>query len=94
MIYSHPSLISPAVDEDTIAGLIDVAPTLLAAAGIDIPGAMVGSDVLSNSVDVTIAEVLPGDMVARTARFTAHPDLRGDPRRLAFIAVTRIFGPG
>jgi len=85
MIYSHPGTLSPRIDETSVAGLIDVAPTLLSAAGIDTPGHMPGTDVLNGEVAVAMAEITPGDMVARTARFTAHMSMHGSPRRLAFF---------
>lgn len=85
MIYSHPASLSPRVDEENMAGLVDVAPTLLAAAGIVAPEHMAGTDALSETVEVGISEITPGNMVARTSRFTAHMGISHSPQRLAFF---------
>lgn len=85
MIYSHPTSLVSRVDEENIAGLIDVAPTILASAGIAAPDHMAGTNVMSDTVDVGISEMNPRDMVARTIRFTAHMAMRPTPLRLAFF---------
>lgn len=85
MIYSHPATLESRVDDANMAGLVDVAPTLLTAAGISVPEHMAGTDVLSGTVDAAISEMSPRDMVARTSRFTAHMAMRPEPRRLAFF---------
>jgi len=85
MIYSQPNNLSALVDERHVVGLVDVAPTVLTAAGIDIPGHMSGTDVLNSEVAVGISEITPGNLLARTDRFTAHIDVRDGTRRLAFF---------
>lgn len=84
MIYSLPGDLVPRVDDKNAAGLVDVAPTLLAAAGIDVPNHMHGTDVLNNDVATGISEIWPGTMVARTSRFTAHMAAGEESGRLAF----------
>jgi len=85
MIYSRPGSLTARVDETNLAGLVDVVPTLLAAAGIDAPRHMAGTDVLNNTAEVGIAEIHPGDMAARTSRFTAHGSIGKENERWAFF---------
>jgi arylsulfatase A-like enzyme len=85
MIYNHPTTLPSRVDERNVAGLVDVGPTLLSAVGIDVPDHMVGTDVLNGEVAVGVSEISPGNMAARTERFTAHVNLCDDPRMLAFF---------
>jgi choline-sulfatase len=85
MIYSYPNSLSARVDDCTVAGLLDVAPTLLTVAGLNVPEHMAGTDVLNDEVEIGISEIHPGDMLARTSRFTAHMSAHPEPRRLAFF---------
>lgn len=85
MIYSHVNDLPSRVDDSTVAGLLDVAPSLLGAVGIDVPEHMAGTDVLNDSAEIGIVEIQPGNMVARTSRFTAHMSMQRKPRRLAFF---------
>ncbi|MBT3291978.1 MAG: sulfatase-like hydrolase/transferase [Victivallales bacterium] len=84
MLYSCPDRLAPRLDEHRLAGLLDVAPTLLSMAGTPIPPHMQGSDVFSEEADVGIVEVHPGRITARITRFTAHLNANGEGQRLAF----------
>ena len=73
MIYSRPGTYPPAVVGDGVAGLVDIAPTLLAAAGIDPPSHMFGRDVLGDGpAPFQFIEIVPGDIALRSTRYTAH----------------------
>ena len=84
MIYSCPSRWSARVENRTVTGLVDVAPTLLASAGMRIPAHMSGRDAISQPCEQQIVEISPGDLAVRTERFTAHVDTRAGGARLAF----------
>lgn len=85
MIYSCPGTIEQRVDEEQVAGLLDIAPSLLTMAGIPKPKHFLGTDVFNEQADTGIIEIFPGDMAARTTRFTAHLNLNNGPKRKAFF---------
>jgi choline-sulfatase len=85
MIYSQPGRLAPRVDQDNQAGLVDVAATLLTHAGIDVPADMHGADALNTGIPVAISEIIPGNMVARTRRFTSHVNMRQELCQVAFF---------
>lgn len=85
MIYSCPGTIEAKVDEEQIAGLLDVAPTLLSMAGIDAPDHFFGTDVFNEDSEVGIVEIQPGHIAARTNRFTAQLRMDEGPKRIAFF---------
>ena len=85
MILSRPGTLDPRVEAGCTAGLTDLAPTLIAAAGGAVPSHMSGADLLGDDQpDVQIVEIRPGDLVARSTRFTAHLHVDKSPDRLAF----------
>ncbi len=85
MIYSHPNGQDARVDEANLAGLIDVAPTLLGAAGVDVPDHMAGTNVLNGEAPTAIVGIHPGNAAVRSRRFTAHAKFGEDSARLAFF---------
>jgi choline-sulfatase len=85
MIYSQQGTIDSRVDEEQVAGLLDVAPTLLNMVGIVAPEHFFGTDVFNDKSDLGIVEVHPGDIAARTCRFTAHLKIADEVQRLAFF---------
>jgi arylsulfatase A-like enzyme len=70
MIYSYPEKLTSKVDGECIASLLDIAPTLLSNSGIEIPSHMAGKDVLHENLNHTICEIIPGNFLLRTDRFT------------------------
>ena len=86
MLYSRPGTLEPRVEAGCTAGLTDIAPTLLAAAGGEAPAHMGGSDVLGpDPPEVQIVEVRPGELAARTPRFTAYAAMDREPQRVMFF---------
>ncbi len=85
MIFSRPGTLEPRVEAGCTAGLTDLAPTVIAAAGGSAPPHMTGSDVLGgDQPEVQIVEVTPGDLALRSTRYSAHLRPDENPWRLAF----------
>lgn len=85
MIYSWPGMIPPATESFQTAGLIDVAPTILSLLNIPGPDHFYGKDVFNEKSEVSIIEIRPGDIAAKTARFTAYIDTNQSPETRAFF---------
>jgi choline-sulfatase len=73
MIYNQPGSVDPGVQSEGTAGLIDIAPTFLAAAGLETPSHMTGQDVIGQGgADHQIVEIMPGEIAVRSDRYTAY----------------------
>lgn len=78
-----PARVEPKRDERTLAGSIDVAPTILRAAGIEPPSAMVGTNLLDASA-LARRKVLFGSLAAHTS-----VDLHNPVANLKYRTVVR-----
>jgi len=85
MIYAGPGCDACGVNVDTVAGLVDIGPTVLAAAGVDRPVHMPGTNVLRGGRDEGFCEIQPGTIALRSTQFTAsaywNPESEGWDRR-------------